>query len=381
MSEVYKITCPRCKKVFDAGSAFNAHIESTKKEEAKKAEALAAQKYKSQLEAKDKELEKTKKEEAKKAEALAAQKYKSQLASKDKENQKILKERNKEIEKIRQESDAKAIKEAETKFQKKAVKSNKENEINNRRLSERLDKSEKQNQEMKKLLKQKSTEVQGEVQEELIEDFLRRKFPTDIVTPIKKGERGGDCIMTLHNKNNKEIGKIYFESKDREKTFQEKWVDKLLKDMQDRNIGYGILVSTSSPKDFKKDDAYVTRHDCILVMQMNDKLIHSVVSFIKNELAIKSKNNKDFDGTAEMKRLWEFIKSDQFRIGLKGMYLKFLKIEKNIEKKKTFFEKNIADQELSLSEMEQELKNVVLSFRSKVGSILPDNLLERPKDE
>jgi len=234
---------------------------------------------------------------------------------------------------------------------------------------------------MKKLLKQKSTEVQGEVQEELIEDFLRRKFPTDIVTPIKKGERGGDCIMTLHNKNNKEIGKIYFESKDREKTFQEKWVDKLLKDMQDRNIGYGILVSTSSPKDFKKDDAYVTRHDCILVMQMNDKLIHSVVSFIKNELAIKSKNNKDFDGTAEMKRLWEFIKSDQFRIGLRGMYLKILKIEKNIAKQKTFFEKNIADQELSLSEMEQELKNVVLSFRSKVGSILPDNLLERPKDE
>ena len=39
MSEVLKITCPRCKKVFDAGSAFNAHIESTKKEEAKKAGA------------------------------------------------------------------------------------------------------------------------------------------------------------------------------------------------------------------------------------------------------------------------------------------------------------------------------------------------------
>ena len=42
---------------------------------------------------------------------------------------------------------------------------------------------------MQILLKQKSTEVQGEVQEELIEDFLRRKFPTDQVTPIKKGFR------------------------------------------------------------------------------------------------------------------------------------------------------------------------------------------------
>ena len=41
MSNIFKITCPRCKKLFDAGSAFNAHIESAKKEEAKKAEKKA----------------------------------------------------------------------------------------------------------------------------------------------------------------------------------------------------------------------------------------------------------------------------------------------------------------------------------------------------
>ena len=187
--------------------------------------------------------------------------------------------------------------------------------------------------------------------------------------------------MTLYNKNNKEIGEIYFESKDREKIFQEKWVDKLLKDMQDRNIGYGILVSVSLPKDFKEDDAYVSRHNCILVVPMSYQLMHSVVSFIKNELEIKSKNNKNFDAAGEMKRLYEFIKSDQFRIGLRGVFLKIIKIEKNIVKQKTFFEKNIADQELNLLEIHEELNNVVLSFRSKVGSVLPENLLERPKDK
>ena len=31
--------------------------------------------------------------------------------------------------------------------------------------------------------------------------------------------------------------------------------------------------------------------------------------------------------------------------------------------------------------MHEELNNVVLSFRSKVGSVLPENLLERPKDK
>ncbi len=355
MSNIFKITCPGCGKTFDAGSAFNAHVEKTRKEEKIKAERIA--------------------------QLNAEKKFKLDNEKLEKENLKLKKDKEKDEEKIRKEEREKASKDAEEKFNKLNEKTTKENQINNKRLLDRLTKSEQNNRELQKIIKQKSSEVQGEVQEELIEDFLRRKFPLDDVTPIKKGERGGDCIMTLHNKSNKEIGKIYFESKDREKIFQEKWVDKLLKDMQERNIGYGILVSVSSPKDLQKDDAYVSRHNCILITRMNYQLIHSVVSFIKSELETKSKNFKEFDAPAEMKRLWELIKSDQFKIGLRGMFLKILKIEKNIEKQKKFFEKNIADQELSLLEMHQELKNVVLSFRSKVGSILPENLLEKPKDK
>ena len=49
MSDKFNITCPYCKEEFDAGSAFKLHLNNTKKEEAKKAEALAAKKYESQL--------------------------------------------------------------------------------------------------------------------------------------------------------------------------------------------------------------------------------------------------------------------------------------------------------------------------------------------
>ena len=347
MSDIFKITCPKCKKVFNAESIFNAHIESAKKEEAKKAEALAEKKSKSQIDT-----------------------LKSELVSKDKE-----------FQKIKKESDEKAMLKLEAKYKDASKKQEKENEINNRRLSERLNKSEKQNQEMQKLLKQKSTEVQGEVQEELIEDFLRRKFPTDQVTPIKKGEKGGDCILHILDQNKKNIGEVYFESKDREKIFQEKWVDKLLKDMQNRNIGYGILVSVSLPKDFEKDSAYVSRHNSILIVPMSYQLIHSVVSFIKSELVQKSKNNKDFDAPAEMKRLWGLVTSDQFHLALRNLFLKIIKFEKSLIKQKTFFEKNIADQENILIDMHDGLKKVVLSFRSKIGNVLPDKLLEPPEEK
>ena len=347
MSDVFKITCPKCKKVFDGESIFNTHVESARKEEAKKAKTEAEKKSKSQIDT-----------------------LKSELVSKDKE-----------FEKIKKESDEKAMLKLETKYKDASKKQEKESEINNRRLSERLNKSEKQNQEMQKLLKQKSTEVQGEVQEELIEDFLRRKFPTDQVTPIKKGEKGGDCILHISDQNKKNIGEIYFESKDREKIFQEKWVDKLLKDMQNRNIGYGILVSVALPKDFEKDSAYVSRHNSILIVPMSYQLIHSVVSFIKSELVQKSKNNKDFDAPAEMKRLWGLVTSDQFHLALRNLFLKIIKIEKSLLKQKTFFEKNIADQENILIDMHDGLKKVVLSFRSKIGNVLPDKLLEPPEEK
>ena len=242
MSNIFKITCPGCGKSFDAGSAFNAHVEKTRKEEQIKAQQ--------------------------EADLKAEKKFKSNNEKLQEENKELKRNQAKEIEKIREKENEKAQKNAEEKFNKINEKKDKENEINKKRLLDRLKKAEKIYKEQKKIIDQKSTEVQGEVQEELIEDFLRRKFPSDDVTPIKKGERGGDCIMTLHNKSNKEIGKIYFESKDREKIFQEKWVDKLLKDMQERNIGYGILVSVSSPKDLQKDDAYVSRHNCILIIKM-----------------------------------------------------------------------------------------------------------------
>ena len=43
----------------------------------------------------------------------------------------------------------------------------------------------------------------------------------------------------------------------RSETFKEEWVSKLLSDMKDRNINYGVLITTSMPKDYNKNqDGY-----------------------------------------------------------------------------------------------------------------------------
>ena len=366
MSEVLKITCPRCKKVFDAGSAFNAHIESTKKEEAKKAEALAAQKYKSQLEAKDKELEKTRKEEAKKAEASAAQKYKSQLDAK-----------NKEIEKTRKESEQRtkniAAKELQEKLQKKddeIEKVKKSKEISDRRLAQKTE-------EMNTMMKQGSVELQGEIQEERLQDYLEKIFPDDDIEEISKGAKGGDCIQTINYKDKLNIAKIYFESKDT-KIFNEQWANKLLKDMKAKGIANGIIVCSPScmPTDFNKQKSYVERHgNLITIIPMIKPIIHAVVNRIRSILILKTRENKDHEIPAVMKKCWEVLNSPNFILPVKDMVSEIKNMREQLDKDKTSFLLSFSKKEKTIDNIKDSLTDMILPLINLDKNVFPENIL------
>ncbi|MBK7683102.1 MAG: DUF2130 domain-containing protein [Bacteroidetes bacterium] len=60
---------------------------------------------------------------------------------------------------------------------------------------------------------QGSMQIQGEVQEEAIEEYLKSSFPIDRIEEIKKGARGGDCIQMVVSPQFEDCGTIYYESK------------------------------------------------------------------------------------------------------------------------------------------------------------------------
>jgi len=362
MTEQFKITCPNCDESFAADEAFENHLKNKEKE----LEKNLSSKIKS-------DLEKKKKEELDKIsnKLKESEKEKNEISKKIAEKEKDFKNKEKELEKnLQKEISKKLEKQHELELQKK----DKESQISNRRQLQRI-------AEMEKQLKQKSMELQGEGQEELIEDYLSRKFPTDKVVPIKKGAKGGDCILSINSDNNEPIGQIYFESKD-QKTFKEEWVSKLLNDMKEKNVGYGVLVTVALPKDFEKTDGYVTRHGKrIIIIPMNYPLIHSVVSPLRSYLISETKKKKDFNAPREMKRAWEFITSNEFHLSIRNLAMHMIRIKKLIEKEKAFFEKNIANKENALLGMRDELNDLVISFRKKVGEVLPENLLESKDEE
>src|SRR5574343_2079679 len=69
------------------------------------------------------------------------------------------------------------------------------NEIKVKELLKQLEDQKKLTEEMKRKQKQGTMQMQGEVQELAIEEFLSANFPMDTIEEIKKGARGGDCIQ------------------------------------------------------------------------------------------------------------------------------------------------------------------------------------------
>ena len=253
------------------------------------------------------------------------------------------------------------------KFKDIIAKKDKEKEIGERRAQAKID-------EISKQLKQKSMEVQGEVQEELIEDYLRSKFPADTVEEVKKGAKGADCILTINNKDNEKLAQIYFESKDH-KTFKEEWVSKLLSDMKDKNINYGVLITTAMPKDYNKQhDGYVERHGKrIMIIPMNYPIIHMLVSFIKANLINEHRSKKDFDAPKMMKRLWDHIMGPSFQLPVRNLYQTMIKMNDLMGKEKKFFENNMANKERAMLDMEEDFRDMIKSFTLKVG---PDCVIQ-----
>ena len=286
--------------------------------------------------------------------AIDAEKSKKQMEVKHladmRQKEQILESKHKE----KSESEIQKIKELMNK-------KDKENEIKNNRQLIKME-------EMAKQIKQKSVEVQGEVQEELIEDYLRNKFPNDTVEEIKKGAKGADCILTINNKDDEKLAQIYFESKDH-KSFKEEWVTKLLSDMKDKNINYGVLITTAMPKDYnKQQDGYVERHGKrIMIIPMNYQIIHTLVSFIRINLVNEHKSKKEFDAPKALQRLWDHITGPSFQLPLRNLYQTMAKMNDLIGKEKKFFDNNMANKERAMLDMEDDFRDMVKSFTLKVG--------------
>lgn len=247
------------------------------------------------------------------------------------------------------------------------------NELRMRELQKQLDDQKKLTEEMKRKQEQGSMQLQGEVQELAIEEWLASQFPLDNIEEIKKGARGGDCIQVVNTHTRVNCGKIYYESK-RTKDFQPSWIEKFKADMRDKGADVGVLVTDAMPAGFErmgiKDGVWVCTYEefkglCAVLRE----------TVIQISLAVSSQENKG----DKMHMLYDFLTSSGFRMQVEAIVEGFSSMKNELEKEKRAMQRIWKEREKQIDKVVANTIDMYGSIRGIAGNaIQPVQALELP---
>lgn len=272
-----------------------------------------------------------------------------------------------EIEKLKREkSELKEIAEAESQkrlneiliSEKEKIKKSEEdkNELRFKEMEKQLADQKKLTEEMKRKQEQGSMQLQGEVQELAIEEWLASKFPLDTIEEIKKGARGGDCIQIVHSRTEQNCGTIYYESK-RTKDFQPSWIEKFKADIRDRGADIGVLVTEVMPSDMDrmglKDGIWICNYEefkslCAVLRE----------GILKVNNAIITQENKG----DKMDLLYDYLTSSTFRMQIEAIVEGFTQMKSDLDSEKRSMQR-------IWKQREKQIEKVVTNTIDMYGSI------------
>lgn len=202
------------------------------------------------------------------------------------------------------------------------------NELVVRELQKQLEAQKYLTEEMKRKQDQGSMQLQGEVQELAIEEWLKNNFTLDTISEIKKGARGADCIQIIHTRSKQNCGSIYYESK-RTKDFQNSWIEKFRNDMRDQNANIGVLVTDVLPKDMERmglrDGIWICTYQEFkgLCFVLRESILHV-------DLAISSQENKG----EKMNMLYSYLTSNEFKLQIESIVDGFTQMHNDLNTEK-----------------------------------------------
>ena len=378
----FEIKCHNCGTIITADDVMEKHLAQQEKileDKYKKKNNDEIKNKNQEIIELNKKIEDSKEDQEKKIQQAQAQG--KALALKESEN--TINELNKKIEDSKedqekkiQQAQAQGILNGKNQSKEALDKIKKEKEIENRRLQATIDK-------LQNALTQKSVEVQGEVQEEVIEDFISKNFSGDTLETIKKGANGADSVLNIKVSNQDDIiGKILIESKNT-KEFSDSWINKLLEDVKNINANCGIIITKSLPKkNFDSSLGYQAYHGgLIFVVEFKYALVNIMMQMLRNHIVNSFKINNRGDESEEMKQLWNFINSPAFTTQFRLIYSNMKKVDSFADKIDSTVRKTVADQKKAITSVINGQKEIILSLVQSVGTdALPKKLIEFDED-
>ncbi|WP_033773869.1 DUF2130 domain-containing protein [Helicobacter pylori] len=408
------IKCPKCQTPINVNEALYKQVESEnhnkflaqQKEFEKEVNEKRAQ-YQSHfkiLEQKEEALKQQEKEQkarfddaVKQASALALQDERAKIIEEARKNafleqqkglellQKELDEKSKQVQELHQkEAEIERLKRENNEVESK-LKAENEKKLNEKLVLEREkiekalhEKNElkfKQQEEQLEILRNElknaqrkaelgSQQLQGEVQELAIEEFLTQRFPLDCIEEIKKGQRGGDWIQVVHTREFQNCGKIYYESK-RTKEFQKAWVEKLKSDMREVGADVGVIVSETLPKEMERMGLFEGVWVCSFeeFKGLSAALREGVIQV---SLAKRSQENKG----DKMGLLYHYLTSSEFSMQVNAITEAFRQLKADLESEKRAMARIWKSREKQIDKVFEGTINMYGSIKGIAGNAI-----------
>lgn len=243
-------------------------------------------------------------------------------------------------------------------------------------LKKQLEDQKKLTEEMVRKQGQGSMQMQGEVQELILEELLRSTFPFDSIDEVGKGVKGADAIHTVRNPLGQVCGKIIYESKNT-KAFGGDWIDKLKHDMRSSQADIAVIVTETMPKDMDrfgmKDGVWICNFTEIksLAFVLRDSLI-------KIYAAQASQENKG----DKMSMLYSYLTGTEFRQQIEAIVEGFTELQMGIQREKNAMQKIWKEREKQLEKVLLNTTNFYGSVKGIAGNAIGDiKLLELGENE
>ena len=244
-------------------------------------------------------------------------------------------------------------------------------ELREKELLKQIEDQKKLTEEMKRKQEQGSMQLQGEVLELAIEEYLASHFPLDTIDEIKKGANGADCLQIVNTREHQNCGTIYYESK-RTKSFQPAWIEKFKNDIRDKKATIGVLVTEVLPIGMERmglmEGIWICTFDefkglCNVLRQ----------SIIQLNQAVETQENKG----DKMEMLYSFLTSNEFRLQIEGIVEGFSQMQSDLIKEKNSMQRIWKQREKQIDKVVNNTINMYGSIRGIAGNaVQPVKLLE-----
>lgn len=202
------------------------------------------------------------------------------------------------------------------------------NELKLKEKDKQLEDQKRLIEEMKRKSEQGSMQLQGEVQELVIEEWLSAQFPFDSISEVKKGAFGADCVQVVNTRELHNCGVICYESKNA-KAWSDGWIAKFKQDMLKANADIGVFVTSVYPSGMERMGFVEGVWVCSL-----EEFKGSAALLRESLITTHKAVQKDENRGDKMSLLYNYLTSNEFAMQLQSIVDGFTTMQDELEREK-----------------------------------------------